>query len=79
MCVSVYRAFGTNRNHVDLYWKCSAGRQGRTEDGKEGGHDSCPVDNTPPLENSTDFGHFKNASRGITRKKEQIFILHFVG
>ena len=26
MCVSVYRAFGTNRNHVDLYWKCSAGR-----------------------------------------------------
>ena len=27
---------------------------------------------TPPpsLENSTDFGHFKNASQGITRKKK---------
>ena len=28
MCVSVSRAFGTNRNHVGLYWKCSAGRGG---------------------------------------------------
>ena len=23
--------------------------QGRTEDRKKGGHDSCPVDNPPPL------------------------------
>ena len=28
MCVSVSRAFGTNGNHVGLYWKCSAGRGG---------------------------------------------------
>ena len=33
MCVSVYRAFGTNRNHVDLYWKCSAGRGWRRGEG----------------------------------------------
>ena len=27
----------------------------------------------PPLENSTDFGHFKNASQGITRKNTLLF------
>ena len=32
MCVSVSRAFGTNGNHVGLYWKCSAGRGGVEEE-----------------------------------------------
>ena len=32
MFVSVSRAFGTNRNHVGLYWKCSAGRWGVEEE-----------------------------------------------
>ena len=37
MCVSVSRAFGTNRNHVGLYWKCSAGRGWRRRGEWEGG------------------------------------------
>ena len=36
MCVSVSRAFGTNRNHVGLYWKCSAGRGWRRRGEGEG-------------------------------------------
>ena len=37
MCVSASRAFGTNRNHVGLYWKCSAGRGWRRRGEWEGG------------------------------------------
>ena len=41
MCVSVSRAFGTNRNHVGLYWKCSAGRGWRRRGEWEGGLSMC--------------------------------------
>ena len=43
MCVSVSRAFGTNRNHVGLYWKCSAGRGVEEErgGGGRGGGEVC--------------------------------------
>ena len=41
MCVSVSRAFCTNRNHVGLYWKCSAGRGWRRRGEWEGGLSMC--------------------------------------